>query len=208
MENLYTILKTEDKERKRISNELHDIVGAKMTVLKMKLEHYAISSRANVSNYKGIIENLDLIIDEIREISYNLMPKNIKKQGLKNALQEIINEINYNTNLEIDYFNSGLEEEIDAFFSFIIYRTVSELITNIIKHSKATKCIINIYKKKNIIQITFEDNGIGFKDNLTKGLGLFEIKKFLKTNNGIFEIQSIDNVGTNITIEFKITEIK
>jgi signal transduction histidine kinase len=139
MENLYTILKTEEKERKRISNELHDIVGARMTVLKMKLEHCAFTTCANTYHYTGIIENLDLIIDQIREISYNLMPKNIQKQGLKNVLQEIINEINHNTNLEIDYFNSGLEEEIDDIFSFIIYRTVNELITNVFKHSKATK---------------------------------------------------------------------
>jgi two-component system NarL family sensor kinase len=208
MENLYTILKTEEKERKRISNELHDIVGARMTVLKMKLEHCAFTTCANTYHYTGIIENLDLIIDQIREISYNLMPKNIQKQGLKNVLQEIINEINHNTNLEIDYFNSGLEEEIDDIFSFIIYRTVNELITNVFKHSKATKCIINIYKKRNIIQITFEDNGIGFKDNLTKGLGLFEIKKYIKKNKGIFEIQSIENVGTSITIEFKMTELR
>ncbi|MFM7894529.1 MAG: sensor histidine kinase, partial [Flavobacterium sp.] len=160
-----TILKTEDRERKRISNELHDIVGAKMSVLKLMIENVFSENYNHKDQYKRTTAFIDKIIEEIRQISHNLLPRNIKCVGLDKSISELVDNINNQTKVHIDYFSSGIDDKIDEYYSLFIYRIVQEFIGNIIKHSKATECILNIYKNKNQIHITIEDNGIGFEIN-------------------------------------------
>lgn len=201
-----TILRTEDRERKRISNELHDIVGAKMAVLKLMMEHNFNEHPTNKAHYNKTSFFVDKIIDEIRQISHNLMPQNIKNAGLNTSISELINDINNQTKIHIDYFSSGIEEIEDEYYALFIYRLVQEFTGNILKHSGATDCILNIFKKKNTIYLTIEDNGIGFEtDKEFKGQGIKEIQNYVKNVNGKFEIESSPNNGTIINISFNLT---
>lgn len=201
-----TILRTEDRERKRISNELHDIVGAKMAVLKLRVENIFDNHQPNKECHRQISSFIDKIIDEIRQISHNLLPQNIKHNGLDNSISELIRDFNSQTKIHVDYFSSGIDDKIDEYYSLFIYRIVQEFIGNILKHSKATECILNLYKIKNKIHIIIEDNGIGFDiDKEYKGQGIKEIQNYIKNVNGKFEIESSPNSGTIINIIFNLT---
>lgn len=201
-----TILRTEDRERKRISNELHDIVGAKMAVLKLMIENILDEQQPNKECQRHISGFIDKIIDEIRQISHNLLPQNIHDNGLDNSILELVRDFNNQTKIHIDYFSSGIDDEIDEYYALFIYRIAQEFIGNILKHSKATECILNIYKVKNKIHITIEDNGIGFDiDKEYKGQGIREIQNYIKNVNGKFEIESSPNSGTIINIIFNLT---
>lgn len=200
-----TILKTEERERQRISQELHDIIGAKMAVLRMMIEN-VYSSQNNNEQYLKTTNYIDKIIDEMRQISHNLLPQNIKKIGLDNAISELVSNINNETKIHVDYFSKGIDDKIDEYSALFIYRIVQEFAGNMIKHSKATECILNVYKVKNQIHITIEDNGIGFQiSNDNKGQGIREIQDFINKVNGTFEIESSSSNGTNINIIFNLT---
>lgn len=202
-----TVLKTENRERKRISNELHNIIGAKMAVLKlMTEEQLQDKENSEVVNDK-IPEFIDEIVDEIRQISHNLLPQNIKALGLNNSIIELVNSINSKTKLSVDYFSNGLEEEIDEYYALFIYRTIQEFFNNILKHSKASETILNIFKNNNEIQITIEDNGVGFDTSDKKmGQGINEIKNYIHNVDGVFEIESSAERGTLINLKFTLTD--
>lgn len=201
-----TILRTEDRERKRISNELHDIVGAKMTVLKLMIENVFIEQQTYKASHRQISGFIDKIIDEMRQISHNLLPQNINDNGLDNSIYELVRDFNSQSKIHIDYFSSGIDDKIDEYYSLFIYRIVQEFIGNILKHSKATECILNIYKINNKINIIIEDNGVGFDVKKEyKGQGIREIQNYIKNVNGKFEIETSPNSGTIINIIFNLT---
>ncbi len=166
-----------DKERERISKDLHDDLGASLSAIKLRLQCLKNLNNENSS----IIENAEMQIDEvmkkIRHISFNMMPGVLQRRGLDEALKELIDIVTDNTDITVNYkFHAGIFEKNNALH---IYRIAQEILNNIVKHSKATVVNFTIVKIKSAIELSISDNGIGFKKkeittNL-KGAGLKNI---------------------------------
>lgn len=196
LEKLKAVIETEENERNRIANEIHDGLGGLLSVIRLK------SSKEN----EEIKTLIDKIIFETKTISNSLTFEYIKKQKLEDVIKDFINLTN-SDKLKIHFQSVNFEEINDYTLNITIYRIIQELINNIIKHSQATKAIVQLTKFQNIIQITVEDNGIGFKKeetNNSKGIGFSSIKKRINLFNGSLNIESEPNKGTSIYIELKI----
>jgi signal transduction histidine kinase len=166
-----------DKERERIALDLHDDLGASLSSIKLRLQCLKNMDEENTS----IIENSELLIDQVmqrlREISFNMMPGVLQRQGLNEALKELIDLMMYNTRITVNY-----QCNVDSFDnqeSLHIYRIVQEILNNTVKHAGATLINFTIDKIKDKIILKIKDNGIGFNKNkeisTPKGSGLRNI---------------------------------
>jgi signal transduction histidine kinase len=195
----------QNKERERISKDLHDGIGGNLAAIKMRLNR--VKNRLP-SELEPIITSVDSAYNEIRSISHDLMPKNINHLYFTDLMKELVGfstgkDIEYKYYIHPEKKLNGISESLQL----TIYRIIQELITNINKHAQATEVSINIavHEESNIVNMIVEDNGSGFnakKNN--SGVGLRSIKQRISNNNGLIKIDSNYGIGTVICIELPI----
>lgn len=189
------ILQGEEQERQRIAQDLHDSMGGMLANIRM-----TISSNDSFTKDK-VIEKLDKSIAEMRRISRNLMPETLKNLGLEIALKELC-ETMIQKQFVIQFEAFNLSEDIPFKTQMALYRIAQESISNITKYAQATNVIIQISQNKNILNLTIEDDGIGFdKSEVVYGLGLKNIQNRAQLINGTVEIVSNKGEGTTINVE-------
>jgi len=199
----------EEREKRELAYKLHDVIGQSMAMAKIKLGEIS----KNMS-FENVQKNIDLakslVVDAIkksRDLTYELSPPILYELGLVAAINWYSSQISklYNIKIHINGIKEslGCSEEI----KIIIYRSIVELLNNIIKYSHATKAVITINEFKNHGKITIRDNGRGFNSDNTqvltksKKFGLFSIKERIEYIGGEFKIESKMKVGTTATIK-------
>ncbi len=188
------LLQEQEKERKRISKELHDGVGQNLLLIKNSL-------RLNPKKTPKLIDNT---IEEVRSISRNLHPVQLEKFGLTKAIKNIVDDINELT----DIFVSEEIDNIDNFFpkgkEIYLYRIIQECFNNIIKHSGATAAKITIKKEADKVTVIIQDNGKGFAfeqdNNKQKSFGLKSLQERIAFLKGKIKFDAEKDKGTIITI--------
>jgi signal transduction histidine kinase len=206
---LSAVIQTEERERERFSKDMHDGLGPLLSTVKLYVGEIANSD--NTANEKELyIKQVNEIIDEAvtstREISNNLMPRVIHEYGVVKAIQAFCNKINLTNRIKIEFQTTGVDQSMDMNIQLILFRVISELINNTIKHAKATLITIHIEAKGDRIRVEFTDNGIGFNtekimgDKKT-GIGLKSIISRIKSINGVCKFSSEEGKGFRIIIE-------
>lgn len=200
-----------ERERLKISHEIHDELGQMLSLLKLDVQNILTEIPRNEKN---IIEKLNtmlnlinIIIERTRIISYQLRPPILDHLGLYAAIKWQIDEFSKITgikcNLKIESEKINLNEEI----TIAIFRVIQEALTNILRHSKASKLWISIKKINNFITLIVRDNGIGIPKKAiheSKSFGLLSMKERISSLNGNFNIQSEENKGTTIKIKIPL----
>ena len=200
------IYKTEEKERNRFSEEIHDGLGVLLSSIKLYLN--TLSSQDLDKDEKSeIIKNMDEIATEAiitsKEIANKIHPTILTRFGLSKTLIKYIEKINNLGEININYKFDDLGS-INEDVEIIIFRVISELINNTLKHANAKNIILNISRNKSGFLIEFSDDGIGFnvhKSIKKGGLGLKNIVTKIKSINGKIKIESEINKGSFIKIE-------
>jgi len=181
------IYSTQEKERSRISVELHDNIGTKLTAIKLFSE-----SLMNSENKKPIIDEIitttkETII-ELRTIITNTSGDHILINGLNYELNKLIKQISkLNINLKMQFFPDFLDFKNQ--FGVNLYRIIQELINNSIKHSGCDIIKIELIELNNKIQLSYFDNGIGFDITALneQGMGLKNIESRIFMFNGNYK---------------------
>lgn len=206
------ILKGQEEERSRIAKDLHDGLGGLLSSVKYSLndmKENVILSADNAISFTRSIDMLDSGIQELRRIAHNMMPENLIKFGLDTALNDYCNSISKTNVITIQYSSLQMDTyHADINVSVTVYRIVQELVNNIIKHAKATQAIVQLTKDDNFLNITVEDNGIGFDvTHLTtsKSAGWVNIQNRINYLGGKLEIDSNPTNGTSIAIEIPLS---
>lgn len=202
--NMRLMIESQETERSRISRELHDDFGGRLSTLKLYME--AIKMQPNQA--QEIAKNTSKIIDqsilELRNILLNLSPKTLSDDGLATALQEIANSIN-KTNLIQVNTSYSLSADLKPSASISIYRIVYELINNSIKHAEASHIEISITGRKDAIVLLYEDNGKGLqKGARSTGYGLSNIQNHLQAHDAEGYTDSKEGQGYHFTAEFPV----
>src|SRR5206468_5605274 len=125
------------------------------------------------------LDMLDTSIQELRRVAHNMMPEDLVKFGLDEALKDYCNNLNNSHILNVRYQSFGMEQRIEGNIEIIIYRIIQELLNNIFKHAKATEVLVQLLREENRLSITVEDNGKGFDIHdleKTKGAGWANIR--------------------------------
>jgi len=204
-EILATILKTQEAERIRISEGLHNGLGQILYASKLNLLELSTTS-APQKKAKANIENLlDEAITATRNISFELTPSILKDFGMKTALEELIRRIS-SKKLTISCDVVGFEDRPSYEIELALYRIIQELLNNMLKHAQATEAFIEIINQPDEVQLHVQDNGVGFDMRMLDqgtGLGLNSIRNRVQLLNGSLHVDSRKEQGTAFRIEIK-----
>lgn len=195
-------------ERKRVAAELHDSLGGTIAAMRLQIMGMDKSkfSESELNNYHEILLMIQESYKQVRDLSHNLMPEILEKEGLVVALSKLVDKMNYSGLFEFEFIkDSSDNERLSPQQDLELYSICLELINNIIKHSKASKVVIHYQKDEDEIQLSIFDNGKGFDKNQTEsGMGLFSVSNRIKSLGGKWDINSDIGKGTTITIQIPV----
>lgn len=205
----------EENERRRIAENLHDSLGQTLSLAFIKLS--SITENKMSVNEKNIITEtsglLDQAIVESRTLTYDLYPPILYELGLIPAIKWKLGTLEEKHEIKTELISGEKRINIQKEYNIFLYRTVCELLANIIKHANANLIKIEIHKKENLYYITVQDNGIGFdeqfiktKQTLNSGFGLISIKERITSIKGKFSIESKIGNGTLAKIVIPFSE--
>ncbi|KXX71382.1 PAS domain-containing protein [Flammeovirga sp. SJP92] len=203
------ILETEDKERSRISREIHDNLQQTMSTAILNLEKVraeaVITNEEEEKHFNIAYSYLKKAIQESRTLAHNLMPKVVSANGLVSAIQALISALQGTTSTEIHFYENLGEERVKLSVEMTLYRIVQESINNMIKHAEASQCTIQLLKHPDMIVLTIEDDGVGFDLNTkVDSFGLNSMKTRANAVGAYFQISSQKTKGTEIIFELGI----
>ena len=211
------LLTAQERERKRISMELHDELGQAMMVLKLHLRSIQKQLGENQKAIKEDFEQSYLyvegITENIRRISRDLSPSILEDLGLSAALKWLIDDAARHYHIESSVKMDDIQNLFSQEKEIIIFRIFQEALTNIGKHANATNFLITIEKQDSRVLFIVEDGGKGFDvkrlfaENATeRGLGLSAMHERARMLEGSLDIWSQENKGTRITLICPINE--
>ena len=207
---LEALIDGEEKERRRIAQELHDGLNGDLSAIKYRLSTLEDSglSKIDTENLNKVIDMIDESCAQVRSISHNLMPASIVDYGLLETIREFCSKMNASQAVKIDFQSFGNPIELSQKTETVIYRIIQELITNVLKHANATEAMIQFNYREDELFITVEDNGIGFdKTKLSEGIGLKNIKTRIDFLNAQLDVDS-SSAGTSYTISIDLNNVK
>jgi PAS domain S-box-containing protein len=202
---LRAIMQTEELERKRLADDLHDSLGQRLSSIKILLG--LAKSNTKKQEPKEFIETsielLETSIHELRGVCFDLMPTALERGGLCSAIEQLIQknpfDIKFKTNVQT--------LDLDRKKEIAIYRVIQEFINNSIKHSKGTKINIKIVKSPEKAEIVLSDDGVGF-DMETKakdshdGRGLNTMRSRIESYGGKYQLKATMGKGVELKISF------
>ncbi|MBE9583368.1 sensor histidine kinase [Mucilaginibacter sp. JRF] len=194
----------QELERKRIANDLHDSLGPLLSSVKLYMQSLEDIGEDNEALLDIANTHIDETINGLRQISYNLSPESLSRNGLVKATSEYLSRINSDRLLEID-FNSDDDGMLPKDIEIHLFRIIQEIVNNTMKHARATKLKLIIASTVNQVTLRSTDNGIGFDaQNVEKnkrGLGLSSIKSRCEILNAQLSVNSAVDQGCSYVIK-------
>ncbi len=203
--------KVREEERAHIAREIHDELGQQLTGLKMDLSWVAKKMDSNVTGTKEKITEMVSLVDEtvksIRKIASELRPGMLDDLGLNAAIDWQIHEFQKRSGIECTYHTNLKDQKFEKNISIGIFRILQEALTNVARHSKATRVNCDLITENETLQLTVADNGSGMitKNNSEKTLGLLGMKERALMMNGELTIESKTGNGTTIHVIVPLT---
>jgi signal transduction histidine kinase len=202
------LLTSQETERKRIAVELHDSLGQSLIVSKMRLWAIECTLPAGESRKEceDLLTFLDEVIENVRRLSYDLLPLALQDLGLHAALLHLLEEF-------ARYTGIGLSTDLDdvqALFStdkqLMVFRIFQECLNNITKHAHAAAVFVAMKREPGGVSFRLEDDGDGFdvqkvlaSDWRKRGMGLAAMDERVRMMGGALQMQSQTGNGTRIS---------
>ncbi|SFH12433.1 ATP-binding protein [Pedobacter insulae] len=199
----------EERERGRISHELHDGVAAMIGAAKMSLEsipHLSPEKQlAQLAKVTGILENTHA---DVRHIAHNLFPTVLEKEGLVKATEQFASELNETKLINVKVTDKDSKaQKLSQQLQLMLFRVIQELVNNIIKHAQAQHAVITFSNHPNGLQIDVLDDGIGYEESTgSGGQGLYSITQRIKSIGGEFKIITTGDKGSQATTTIPVAD--
>jgi len=195
----------EEAERARLARELHDSLGSMLSSMKL-----VMGKSPDGPTRDSLSGMVDRASTELRRIAHNLMPEALDRYGLVTAIEDMCDEWNANSDMEVTLQQYGMDEEaIPDSLKLSVFRMVQEMVTNAIRHGKATETWIQLMQHADRLHITVEDNGTGFNpeciaSDKERGMGLDNLRSRTTYWGGELDLTSEKGGGTTISIEIPL----
>lgn len=187
------------EERQRIARDLHDTLGQKLSLIGLKSDLARKVMNKNPdqakSELKDVQQTARTALNEVRQMVSQMRGIRLKEEFVR--IKQILDAAEIELKLDHDL---PLKDN-SLFLENILSMCLKEAVTNIVKHSKASKCMVRMEQLGDEIKLTIQDNGVGMteQDDIGKGSGLLGIKERLEFVNGLMEING--EQGTTIRIK-------
>lgn len=203
------LIEGEDKERERISRDLHDGLGQYLSAATLNLgsilDEIHLKGDRISEKFEAGYDLLKKAIEESRSMTRRLMPISVKDFGLNESIRSLTATLEKSTGLKIKFLSNLSEKRLNDNVEINMYRISQEILNNAIKHSKATEIVLQLFLRDGKISLTYEDNGVGFDMAATgfefDSYGLQIMNNRTQLLNGDMQIESSVGKGTFISIE-------
>ncbi|UTA66427.1 sensor histidine kinase [Emticicia sp. 21SJ11W-3] len=189
-----------EQERKRLARDLHDEVGASLSVMRLMVNELPTRPQLTTLDYKQLIDN---IIDNVRRISNDLLPQGLEEFGLPYAIESLCEKVMAVAGIDIN-LTVEIPEQPGNTQSLAVYRLLQELLNNAVKHAEATELTLTIRKENAFLSIKYADNGRGFdfvEAYQKRSLGLKNIEARTRLLNGQTRFETSPGAGLRVDIE-------
>jgi two-component system sensor histidine kinase UhpB len=200
------LIKTQEKERNELGRELHDNINQILAVVKLQLEYGLEHYEEEKYTIERCKANIDAVIHEIRNLSHRLVLPRFAETTLQSELQKIIDNICQQQLIELDTDRLN-EPLIPENIKETLYRITQEQLTNIIKHAKAGKAIIQLHNNHKTVSLCIHDDGVGFNPKQARrGVGISNILNRVESYNGTVKITSAPGQGCKLQVTIALTK--
>lgn len=203
-ERIQAQIMIQEQERKRIANDLHDSLGPMLSTVKLYMHSITVDTDADQEALGKASDYIDETIGNLREISYNLLPGSLSRNGLVTVVKEFLSRLAGRHAIKISFETAG-DITIPQNTELHLFRIVQEVVHNTIKHSEASSLKLLLTRQADGLFLLTEDNGKGFdlykKREASSGLGLKSIENRCEMINAGLKIVTQKNKGCKIIIK-------
>jgi PAS domain S-box-containing protein len=194
-----TIIDVQEEERKRLSRNLHDGIGQNLYSHLITINR--LLSETDHPLLLQMQEEATQLIEEIRDISWELRPSVLDDLGLVPAIRSFLSRFSENYNIDV-YFECVLNRRLEISIELTIYRIIQEALTNIRKYAEVTDATVTVREMEQTVRVMIEDKGKGFEmGSQSRGVGLFSMDERARAVGGELSIYSSPGKGTKIILE-------
>lgn len=199
-------LLSEENERRQIATDLHDRIGQSLALVQIKLDSL-VQTHPDCCTVKYIEEItvfMENIIQDTRTLIFDISPPVLYEVGLEAAIEWLAEDLNKKHDVYISVKGDG--GILNTSLKVSYYRSVRELLYNIVKHAKARSAFVTIEREGLglVVEVTDDGQGVDLKDiendKTKKGFGLFSIRERQRSLGGTIEIDSSPGKGTRIKL--------
>jgi signal transduction histidine kinase len=210
---LRSSIQAQEEERKRIAQDLHDELGAVLSIMRMNLvlleQQNSAADERLLTGLHNARQLSETALTSVRAISHRLMPPQMQAFGLTGALRSVVNQIENTGKISIQLDTPPSTTELGWAINLGMYRIVMELINNTIKHSGATEIKIDIQHNGTHISCHYSDNGKGLADkSADSGLGHKSIEGRVHSLDGKYEMGNGQDGGFYAIIQIPCTLVQ
>mgnify|MGYP000294614417 CR=1 FL=1 len=205
-ELIHATILTQENERKRIAQDLHDDISSKLNVIHLN-SNLLLDGGLSVKEYSEVVKsNINITnrtLQSARKIAHDLLPPILDKFGLQSAIEELVDDYNTSKKVVVSYQLKYQKNYLNKTKELHLFRILQELINNSIRHGKAKNINLVLETSNSKLYLNYSDDGIGFdtkRAKLKKGLGLKNIESRVELLNGILKISSENKSGATFII--------
>jgi signal transduction histidine kinase len=188
------------EERNRLARDLHDSVKQQVFAISMQLSAARTALSETDKSYSSVVEAERLAQQagaELTTLISALRPPVLESKSLTDAIKEYVNEWSRQNNITTEMNIGGVS--VNSNIEQALFRVLQEALSNIARHSKASKVMVTLNSGNDHVQLVIEDNGIGYDaERVTKGIGLDSMRERLAAVNGELQISSLKSHGTRV----------
>lgn len=206
-ESAARVIAAQDTDRQRLAKELHDGVGQDFLVVLGNLKR--LGRESGSGNWKqaipGLIRSATTALDELRRISKDMHPASISHLGLEKAIEALFENLESASQIETDLTLSLDETRLSSEAKLHIYRIVQECLSNVSRHSEATRCRASLVDDATALTLILEDDGTGLETGNAKalprsGLGFTSMEERVRSLNGHWGVSNGQWGGLKIEV--------
>jgi signal transduction histidine kinase len=202
------LLNVQEEERRNIARELHDEIGQSLTGLKMLVTQASRSRSGNVNTILNETQDLlTELIRQVREMSLKLRPSMLDDLGLLPTLLWHFDRYTKQTNVQVSFEHSGLENNLEPDVKTAVYRIIQEALTNVARYSGMSEVSVQILADDGLMHLKIEDQGRGFDmaEIVSKAsTGIGGMQERVQLLGGTFVIKTRPGEGTFLDIHIPL----
>lgn len=199
------LVKTEEKDRRRIAAYLHDEISQSLALCKIKLGE--IQKNKYIADIEEVRKMIEETLSRTQSLTFELSPPILYELGLLDAVEWLIEEMQKRYKITFHLEDDGIETRLSDDINVVLFQGIRELLINVVKHAKAKNVTVTIAQKENKIVIIVHDDGIAFdypltirRNNKKSTFGLFNLRERLSQLGGNMQIESKHGEGTAVTL--------
>ncbi len=212
------IQQAQEDERRRISRELHDEIGQRLTALNLRLDSFdeslSSSQKISVRKLRSVKKEVSNLFREIRRISHNLRPSALDHFGLATALRYLCKEFEKINSITVEFHtNIPAGGRYNPDVEIALYRVAQEALSNCVRHANVKEAGLKIMEEEGNLRLTISDSGAGFdpwelrnRAEADKHFGLMNMRERIELSGGTFNIDSHKGKGTTISASVPVVK--